>query len=170
MTPVLFFYFSIVIVITAILVVALRKPVYSALSLLVMFFHVAGLYVTLNAEFIAAIQIIVYAGAILVLYLFVVMLLNVREDEGYHKQIVAGLIFAGAFVIEAVFIMIRSGLNGGPALSPVSAVSASAPGNTEAIGLILYTTYLLPFEVASLILLVAMIGSIVFSKKGLFDA
>ena len=169
MTQVLFFYFSSVIVVAAILVIALRKPVYSAMSLLVMFFHVAGLFVTLNAEFIAAIQIIVYAGAILVLYLFVVMLLNVREDDSYHKQIVVGLLFAGAFVIEAVFIMVRSGWTGASAPSPESAVSASAPGNTEAIGLILYTTYLFPFEVASLILLVAMVGAILFSKKGIFD-
>jgi NADH-quinone oxidoreductase subunit J len=76
---VFFGYFAAVIALTAILVVALKNPIYSALSLLVMFFHVAGLYVTLHAEFLAAVQVIVYAGAILVLYLFVVMLLNVKR-------------------------------------------------------------------------------------------
>ncbi|MGQ0667475.1 MAG: NADH-quinone oxidoreductase subunit J family protein, partial [Nitrospiraceae bacterium] len=81
-----FGYFAGVIALTAILVVALRNPIYSALSLLIMFFHVAGLYVTLHAEFLAAVQIIVYAGAILVLYLFVVMLLNVKRDDRYHSQ------------------------------------------------------------------------------------
>src|SRR5512147_271348 len=81
-----FFYFAAVIGASSMLVVALKNPIYSALSLLVMFFHVAGLYVTLHAEFLAAVQIIVYAGAILVLYLFVVMLLNVKRDDRYHSQ------------------------------------------------------------------------------------
>src|SRR3990170_3540734 len=92
MTLVLFSYFAGAIVLTAILVVALRNPIYSALSLLVLFFHVAGIYVLLDAEFIAAIQIIVYAGAILVIYLFVVMLLNLKAEEGYQRQLVLGLL------------------------------------------------------------------------------
>jgi len=76
-----FFYFAAVIVLTAVLVVAFRNPIYSVIALLVMFFHVAGLFVTLHAEFLAAVQIVVYAGAILVLYLFVVMLLNLKQDD-----------------------------------------------------------------------------------------
>jgi NADH-quinone oxidoreductase subunit J len=87
-----FSYFSGVIVLASILVVALRNPVHSALALLIMFFHVAGLYITLHAEFLAAVQIIVYAGAILVLYLFVVMLLNVKRDEHYHAQYPLGAV------------------------------------------------------------------------------
>ena len=166
MTLVLFFYFASVIVATAVLVVALRKPIYSALSLLVMFFHVAGLFVLLDAEFIAAVQIIVYAGAVLVLYLFVVMLLNVRADERYHRQLAIGLIVALAFAVEAVVLLVRSGFGGrSPSSDPAA---APAVGNTEAIGQVLYTTYLFPFEVASLILLTAMIGAIIFSKKGIF--
>ena len=86
MEHVFFFYFALVIAASSVLVVALRNPIYSALSLLIMFFHVAGLYVTLHAEFLAAVQIIVYAGAILVLYLFVVMLLNLKQDDRYHRQ------------------------------------------------------------------------------------
>src|SRR3954451_14398933 len=81
-----FFYFAFVIAATSVLVVALRNPIYCTLALLIMFFHVAGLYVTLHAEFLAAVQIIVYAGAILVLYLFVVMLLNVTREDHYHSQ------------------------------------------------------------------------------------
>src|SRR6476661_7232301 len=81
-----FFYFAFVIAATSVLVVALRNPIYCTLALLIMFFHVAGLYVTLHAEFLAAVQIIVYAGAILVLYLFVVMLLNLKREERYHRQ------------------------------------------------------------------------------------
>jgi NADH-quinone oxidoreductase subunit J len=171
MTSVLFFYFAVVIVSTAILVVGSRKPVSSALALLVMFFHVAGLFVLLDAEFIAAVQIIVYAGAILVLYLFVVMLLNVRTDEGYHRQVLIGVVAGFAILVEAAFILFRSGFAGraAPAASPAGVVpSAAVPGNTEAIGRVLYTTYLFPFEVASLILLVAMIGAIILAKKGIF--
>ncbi|MBI3812283.1 MAG: NADH-quinone oxidoreductase subunit J [Nitrospirae bacterium] len=167
MTLVLFSYFAAVIVLAAIGVIASRKPVNSALALLVMFFHVAGLFVLLDAEFIAAVQIIVYAGAILVLYLFVVMLLNVRAEEGYHTQGVIGLAVGFGILGEAVMILGRSGF--ADRFPPSSAPSAvSAVGNTEGLGRVLYTTYLFPFEVASLILLVAMIGAIVLAKKGIF--
>jgi len=168
MTLVLFFYFACVIVATAVLVIASRKPVNSALALLVMFFHVAGLFILLGAEFIAAVQIIVYAGAILVLYLFVVMLLNVRADEGYHRQIRVALIAGLAILIEAVVLLSRSRFANGLSDS-ASPAPVATPGNTEGIGRVLYTTYLFPFEVASLILLVAMIGAILLAKKGIFD-
>jgi NADH-quinone oxidoreductase subunit J len=168
---VLFSYFACVIVVTAVLVVASRKPVNSALALLVMFFHVAGLFILLGAEFIAAVQIIVYAGAILVLYLFVVMLLNVRADEGYHRQIRVALVAGGAILIEAIVILSRSGFANrlSDPGAPERAAVAVASGNTEGLGRVLYTTYLFPFEVASLILLVAMIGAILLAKKGIFD-
>ena len=86
MEQVVFVYVACVIAAASVLVVAAHNPIYSALALLIMFFHVAGLFVTLHAEFLAAVQIIVYAGAILVLYLFVVMLLNLRHDDRYHRQ------------------------------------------------------------------------------------
>ena len=169
MALLIFFYFATVIVATAVLVVAHRKPIHSALSLLVMFFHVAGLFVLLNAEFLAVVQIIVYAGAILVLYLFVVMLLDLQPDKGYHRQLVAGVVIAAVLAVEAVVILARAGFAGSGAESGIISAGAARPGNTEAIGRALYTTYLFPFEVASLILLVAMIGAIVLSKKGIFD-
>ena len=99
-----FFYFACVIVVTATLVVASRNPIYSALSLLIMFFHVAGLYVTLHAEFLAAIQIIVYAGAILVLYLFVVMLLNLKREERFHRQGIIALFLGLTLFAEAILL------------------------------------------------------------------
>jgi len=167
MTTVLFSYFAGMIVLTAAGVVASRKPVNSALSLLVMFFHVAGLFVLLDAEFIAAVQIIVYAGAILVLYLFVVMLLNLRGEESYHTQYLVGLTIGLAILIEAVLVVSRSGFADRVPSDPAPA--ASLAGNTEGIGRALYTTYLFPFEVASMILLVAMIGAIILAKKGMFD-
>src|SRR5262245_43738956 len=167
MDYIFFFYFALIIAVTSILVVVLRNPVYGALSLLIMFFHVAGLYVTLHAEFLAAVQIIVYAGAILVLYLFVVMLLNVRQDERYHRQWpVAGLIG----LVLAVEGLMLTALKGQP-VPPVQSgeMQAGGPGNTEALGDVLYSAYLYPFEVASLILLVAMIGAIILAKRNLLE-
>ena len=90
-------------------VVAVRNPIYSALALLIMFFHVAGLYVTLHAEFLAAVQIIVYAGAILVLYLFVVMLLNLRKDDRYHRQWPMAAVVGAALAIEAIILTAMKG-------------------------------------------------------------
>lgn len=168
MEPFFFFYFALIIALASILVVALRNPIYSALSLLIMFFHVAGLYVTLHAEFLAAVQIIVYAGAILVLYLFVVMLLNLKQDERYHRQWpVAGLIGL-TLVIEALVLTIK-GRSTHPA-STQEETAAQGLGNTEALGDVLYSTYLFPFEVASLILLVAMIGAIILAKRDLLES
>ncbi len=168
MATLVFFYFASIIVVTASLVVALRNPIYSALSLLVMFFHVAGLYVTLHAEFLAAIQIIVYAGAILVLYLFVVMLLNVKRDERYSQQGPVALFLCAVLLTEAILLAATRGLTVAPP-SPTAAGERVA-GNTESIGEALYSTYLFPFEIASLILLVAMIGAVILSKKGIMES
>ena len=168
MEQIFFFYFALVIAATSVLVVALRNPVYSALSLLIIFFHVAGLYVTLHAEFLAAVQIIVYAGAILVLYLFVVMLLNVKQDERYHQQWpVAGLL-GGLLLIEALIVTVAKYRTFPVTTSGTESVVAQT-GNTEAIAEVLYSTYLFPFEVASLILLVAMIGAILLAKRDLLE-
>ncbi|MCH8039686.1 MAG: NADH-quinone oxidoreductase subunit J [Nitrospinae bacterium] len=170
MASLIFFYFAGVIIVTATLVVALRNPVFSALSLLVMFFHVAGLYVTLHAEFLAAIQIIVYAGAILVLYLFVVMLLNVKREDQYHRQGPVA-VFLGLTLLAEVALVALSGEVPVAPLGPQGPMAAgSAVGNTESIGEVLYTTYLFPFEVASLILLVAMVGAVILSKKGILGS
>lgn len=162
-----FFYFAGVIVLTSSLVVALRNPVYSVISLIVMFFHVAGLYVLLNAEFIAVIQIIVYAGAILVLYLFVVMLLNLRRDERYQRHALLGLLVGVVILTELVLIFSNSTFQSPSGEYTVERLRTL--GSTQAVGRILYTEYLFPFEVASFILLVAMIGAIVLAKKGIME-
>lgn len=168
MAQLVFFYFASVIVITAALVVASRNPVYSALSLLVMFFHVAGLYVTLHAEFLAAIQIIVYAGAILVLYLFVVMLLNVKREERFHRQATVAVLLGLVLLGEAFMLSLQKGTQQ-VFFTPLVQSGTMMSGNTESIGEVLYSTYLFPFEIASLILLVAMIGAVILSKKGLLE-
>ena len=167
MAYVFFGYFAGMIAVTSILVVALRNPVYSALSLLVMFFHVAGLYITLHAEFLAAVQLIVYAGAILVLYLFVVMILNVKQDDRYHRQWRVAACVCVPLFIEAMVLL----TGGAGAMDPDRHLPQSQPhdavstDNTFAIGQTLFSTYLFPFEVASLVLLVAMIGAIVLAKR-----
>ena len=166
MEQLFFTYFALVIAVSSMLVVALRNPIYSALSLLIMFFHVAGLYVTLHAEFLAAVQVIVYAGAILVLYLFVVMLLNLKQDERYHRQWRVAAAVAAVLVAETVMLTLFKGRTT-PVMPPVHDTAIEGLGNTEALGDVLYSTYLFPFEVASLILLVAMVGAIILAKKDL---
>lgn len=168
MDQLFFFYFACVIAVASVLVVALRNPIYSALSLLIMFFHVAGLYVTLHAEFLAAVQVIVYAGAILVLYLFVVMLLNLKQDDRYHRQWPAAGFVGASLVVESLILMLLKGRAIPPAPTG-SETTTEGLGNTESLGDVLYSTYLFPFEVASLILLVAMIGAIVLAKKDLLE-
>jgi len=166
----LFFgYFAGMIALTAVLVVALRNPIYSALSLLILFFHVAGLYVTLHAEFLAAVQMIVYAGAILVLYLFVVMLLNVKRDDRYHSQWRVAAFVCVPLLLEFLMLLIGGGMAPQPDRLPAEQ-AAEMGDNTMAIGMTLFTTYLFPFEVASLILLVAMIGAIILAKRDIGES
>jgi len=114
------------------------------------------------------VQVIVYAGAILVLYLFVVMLLNVKREDRYHPQLPIGAFMGLVIVTEVLLLAFQRRESDLPAMPPPGSV-AQVVGNTETIGDVLYTTYLFPFEVASLILLVAMIGAIVLAKRDLFE-
>ena len=152
----------------AVLVVATRDTVHSVLFLVLDFLGVAALYVLLSAPFLAVIQILVYAGGIVVLYLFVVMLVNLkRPPEAHqdpHRRTRLGLALAVVVLVELGWIALRT-----VSPSQVAAASAAAPatGNTEQVGWLLYTSYLIPFEVASMLLLVAMIGAIVLAKREL---
>ena len=168
MDYVVFFYLAVVIVFASFMVVLLRNPVHSALALLIMFFHMAGLFVTLRAEFLAAVQILVYAGAILVLYLFVVMLLNVKQELRYHPQVPLGVLLALTVLTEAVLLILYRRSPEQESSIALAEAMPEATGNTEAIGNVLYSTYLFPFEVASLILLVAMIGAVILAKKDIY--
>jgi NADH-quinone oxidoreductase subunit J len=162
---VLFFYFAGMTLAGAVVAVASPNLVYSALSLLVTFIHIAGLYVLLNAEFIAAVQIIVYAGAILVLYLFVLMLFNPKQERLYlHRQYPVG-IFLGVVVLGMMILAaFRSDILEQKGTFTVAAVKSM--GHTQAIGQVLYTQFIFPFEIASFILLVAMFGAIVLAGRG----
>jgi NADH-quinone oxidoreductase subunit J len=148
-------------------VITARSTVYSILFLVADFLCVAALYVTLGAEFIAVIQVLVYAGGIVVLYLFVVMLVNLKRPPEQHedprRRTTLGLVLAGAVLGELLAIVAYS------ALGPPAAGAADVPvtGNVQRVGWLLYTDYLVPFEVASILLLVAMIGAIVLAKREL---
>jgi len=171
MTVTSFFFFSIgaVILISAILVIVLRNPIHSALSLVLTFFSLAGLYVLLNAQFVAAIQVIVYAGAIMVLFLFVIMLLNldkekrVRERHGVQKAF--GIVMASLFLVVIGSVVATGILSGNKGIHTADQVSAI--GNTKAIASLLFTKWVLPFEITSILLLAAIVGAIVLSKKEL---
>src|SRR6266545_3264809 len=113
MVPVFFAYFAAVSVVAGILTVSLRNPVQCGIALLALLGHIAGLFVLLNAEFLAAVQIIIYAGAILILYLFVLMLLNLKTEERYlHRRYAWYMMGAGAIAVEFVLLLMASGFGG----------------------------------------------------------
>ena len=154
----------------AVLVVTTKDTVHSVLFLVLDFLFVAALYVLLNAQFLAVIQILVYAGGIVVLYLFVVMLVNLkRPPEAHsdpHRLTKLGFGLAAAVLVELGAIVVSGYLKTPPV---VAAATETMPvtGNTEQVGWLLYTSYLIPFEIASMLLLVAMIGAIVLAKREL---
>lgn len=154
----------------AVLVVSTKDTVHSVLFLVLDFLFVAALYVLLGAEFLAVIQILVYAGGIVVLYLFVVMLVNLkRPPEAHadpHRRTKLGFGLAAAVLVELGAIAVYSSARPAPA---AVATPANIPfsGNTEQVGWMLYTSYLIPFEIASMLLLVAMIGAIILAKREL---
>jgi NADH-quinone oxidoreductase subunit J len=150
-------------------VIAFRSPVHAALSLLGTFLAVAGLFVLNHAEFLAAVQILVYAGGVMVLFLFVIMLVNVRslpQEAQYMRRLVPAAAAIGAVLAALVGVGMwaaATGAAGDPAA--LTQVEGRTLGNTEAVGWSLYRDYLLPFEVISVVLLVAMIGAIVLGRR-----
>jgi NADH-quinone oxidoreductase subunit J len=145
----------------ALAVVAQRNPLYSAISLVGVFISLACLYVTLAAPFIAAVQVIVYAGAIMVLVVFVIMLLNVEQEERGRNRlkflVPTAVVLAAVLIAEVAFILF-SVTNPAPALSNI--------GLTSSIGTQLFTRYLLPFEITSILLLMAIVGAMTLARRG----
>ena len=152
-----------------VLVISTKDTVHSVLFLVLDFLFVAALYVLLGAQFLAAIQILVYAGGIVVLYLFVVMLVNLkRPPEAHsdpHRHTKIGFGLAAAVLAELGAIAFYSSSLPATPMAPGAAMPVT--GNTEQVGWLLYTSYLIPFEIASMLLLVAMIGAIVLAKREL---
>lgn len=139
-----------------------RNPVYSALSLIVNFFSIAGLYLTLEAEFIAVIQILVYAGAIMVLFLFVIMLLNLSKEpkqSPFSPSVVVAAVMGIAFLVIMLITFTEY------TIAPETAGDFFIFSKTETIGAAMMTKYLYPFEMISVVLIAALIGAIVIAKK-----
>lgn len=163
---IIFYMISAVCVLCAAGVVVANNPVHSAIFLVLCFFNVAGIFVMLGAEFLAVVQVIVYTGAILVLVLFVLMLVDPDDLPEFHAarpvQRYVGFLLGAILLLEvgvAIIDRTVTGLQGGATPETVSAVG----GNTQALGRTLYTQYLLPFEVVSLVLTVGVIGAIVLA-------
>jgi len=164
-----FYFFALVAVVSGFLVVTARNPVHSVLWLILAFFAAAGLFVLLGAEFVAMIMLIVYVGAVAVLFLFVVMMLDVdfvSLREGIATYLPMGLLLGAVLLVQLVFVF-GGWESSDVALAQREAVAppVEAVENTAALGLLLYTKYVFLFQVAGLILLVAMIGAIVLTLR-----
>ncbi|MCI4626485.1 MAG: NADH-quinone oxidoreductase subunit J [Candidatus Magnetoovum sp. WYHC-5] len=165
LNQIIFGYFAVTMISLALIVITRKNIMHSIVYMLILFFHIAGLYLFLNAEFLAAIQIIVYAGAIMVLFLFVIMLLNLREELRKSRFAITWPIGAIFVVLSAVMIIISVFGNRFANVGNVKISDIEKVGHTVAVGKLLFVEYLFPFEVASLILLVAIVGAIVLAKK-----
>ena len=163
MACVFFAYFAVVSIVAGILTVALKNPVQCGLALLALLLHVSGLFVMLNAEFLWAVQVIVYAGAILVLYLFVLMLLNLKTDDRYfHARTPYLLAPAVIGLIYLLFLLIRSPFSGSRGDASTAAVLLN--GDAHAVGIKMFSDYLLQFEIIGVFLTGAIVGAIVLAK------
>jgi NADH-quinone oxidoreductase subunit J len=144
-------------------VITRRNPVHSALALIFTLLSLAGLYLMLYAPFVAGVQIILYAGGIMVLFLFVIMLVNLERashEEQFNRQWLVGIVAAVALGVLFLFAYTK-----GQAMFPERMALLPEQLNTQQIGLGLYRDYMLPFEIASLLLLVAIVGAVVMAKK-----
>jgi len=166
---IVFYALAAVAVAGAVGVIAFRNPVHAALSLLGTFLAVAGLFVLMEAEFLAAVQILVYAGGVMVLFLFVIMLVKARtlpDEPQYLGRLAPAAVGLGVLLAVLVGVGVWGAAHGAPGdPAALRQVQGATLGNTEAVGWSLYRDYLLPFEVVSIVLLVAMIGAIVMGRK-----
>lgn len=147
---------------SALMVVFSKKPVHSVLYLIFCFFTIAGHYILLNAQFLAAVHLIVYAGAIMVLFLFVIMLLNLNADIEQHKTT---LLKVSAVVAGGLLLIVLVSSLKGAEIIPLGNPASSEIGLVKNLGKELYTKYMLPFEVSALLFLVAMVGAVMLGKK-----
>jgi NADH-quinone oxidoreductase subunit J len=163
----LFVILAVFTVVTAILVIVQRNPVSSAIFLILTFLALAGIYLLLHAEFLAAIQVLVYAGAIMVLFLFVIMLLNLEKEK---RIVTPNRLLKGVGVLLGMALLVQIGtvfqkviLEGTKGSFPPERVASL--GNTQVVAQLLFTDFLLPFEITSALLLVAIIGAIMLAKR-----
>ncbi len=163
-----FYLFAVLAIASATMVIVARNPVHAVLFLILTFFNAAGLFILLGAEFLAMLLVIVYVGAVAVLFLFVVMMLDVDFAElraGFINNAPIGLLVAGIVLVELVALFVTGAAGGLPTAMPAAAPGTEALTNTEQIGRVLYTKYVYFFQAAGLVLLVAMVGAIVLTLR-----
>ncbi|MGA9573104.1 MAG: NADH-quinone oxidoreductase subunit J [Lysobacterales bacterium] len=163
----IFYAFSLVLVFAGVAVVTSRNPVYSVLFLVLAFFSAAAIWLLLEAEFLAIILIVVYVGAVMVLFLFVVMMLDINLvplKEGFSRYLPVAVLVAVAMAVELLMVMWSRGRFGADAF-PIPQPNPAGYSNTRELGELLYTNYLLPFEVAGVVLLVAIIAAVALTLR-----
>jgi len=169
MMDALFFYlFATMVLGGAIFTVTRRNAVHSAISLVVSLIGVAGLYLLQQAEFLFAVQIVLYVGGIMVLFLFVIMLVNLDQaakQRQFNRQWWIALVCVAVVGVEIAYFVRKGAGSFHVPQAPPGPVAATTAGNTEQIATVLFSQYLLPFEIASVLLLVAVVGSVVMAKK-----
>lgn len=169
MEQLLFIILSVISVAAALCVIFVRNPIYSVLSLVITFFSIAGHYILLKAQFLAIVNIIVYAGAIMVLFLFVIMLLNLNNTENQEKRSfiskAAAVVAGGLFLVSLVSLLKSTTLTA----NTDSVLSSEDIGTVQMLGKVLFTDFVLPFEISSVLFLSALIGAVMLGKKDLKD-
>jgi NADH-quinone oxidoreductase subunit J len=158
----IFYFISILSLYSAIMVLMSRKPIHSLLYLTLTFFTIAGMYILLNAQFLAVVHIIVYAGAIMVLFLFTVMLLNLNDEERSPKP---GVVKVAAILSGCLLMVVLLGIFRGYDVAVVNDPGLTQVGLVKNLGKVLYEQYLFPFEISSVLFLTAMVGAVLLGKK-----
>jgi len=163
MTQYVFYFLSGVTILTALLVIFAKNPVHSVLYLILCFFSISGHYVLLDAQFLAIVNLIVYAGAVMVLFLFVVMMLNLNaeSDPTKPKLIKFAAVVSGGLLMLVIIASIKYSENN----LPITANADATMGNVKNLGKALFTDFLLPFEVCSILFIAAMVGAVVLGKR-----
>ncbi len=160
----LFYFLTTLMILSALMVVFSRNPMYSVLYMVVCFFAIAGHFLLLNAQFLAAVHIVVYAGAIMVLFLYTVMLINLNRESEPKTGIIsrfAGVVASGLLLLVMVAILKKTESS----QTELAAIQGNQIGLVKSLGLVLYREYLLPFEIAGILFLAAIIGAVVLGKK-----
>jgi NADH-quinone oxidoreductase subunit J len=161
-TPILFWFLSAMALFSALMVITSKNPVYSVMWLILVFFAISGHYLLLNAQFLAVVNIIVYAGAIMVLFLYVLMLMDLKKETEPRKNRwlkIAGALAGGSLLLVLVAALKKTELNS------IAETRTGDIGLIENLGKVLFTDYVVPFEIASILFLSAMVGAVVIGKR-----
>jgi len=162
-TPILFWILSFIAIISALLVITSKNPVYSVMWLIIVFFAISGHYILLNAQFLAVVNIIVYAGAIMVLFLYVLMLMDLKKETEPQKN--RWIKLAGAVAGGCLLLIFVAALRKTDLVNNIAETRTGDIGLIENLGKILFNEYVVPFEISSILFLSAMVGAVVIGKK-----